>query len=97
LDPLRYKGFEASYLALLLLIPVDREGLLERAHLADEGFKLLKVSKIDMGFFFKISLFEKNPGFFSKAMLGKKSHVDMRCPMLTPMSTWDFFQNAMLT
>ena len=27
------------------------EHLLERAHLADEGFKLLKVSKIDMGFF----------------------------------------------
>ncbi len=60
------------------------EHLLERAlpHLerSDEGFKLLKVhkkvSKIDMG-------------FFQNLMLGKKCHVDMRCPMLTPMSTWD--------
>jgi hypothetical protein len=27
--------------------------------------------------------------FFQKAMLGKKCHVDMRCPMLTWESTWD--------
>jgi hypothetical protein len=45
-----------------------------------------------------------NMGFFQNAMLGKKTHVDIRKSHVNMgkkiwenlMSTWDFFQNAML-